>query len=273
MSDTRMHSTMVETAERTGVMIAAGVSEQGGFRKANEDCFYVDEPAGLCIVADGMGGHRAGDVAARVAVDAVRDCVRLGVQETEAWMFGAEPGLSEDGNLLRTAVHLANARILEASDGVEAYAGMGTTLVVTLLRGRTLTTAHVGDSRAYLCAGGTAAQLTRDDSWLAAMMELPGADLAVLQHHPLRNALTSVVGGRISLEVHVAERTLADDEYVLLTTDGVHGVLEPSVMASAVGAGGEPCLAARRLVQLALDRGSRDNCTAVVAGPRLTSLR
>ena len=263
-----MLSTMVDTAERTGLMTAAGVSEQGGFRKANEDCFHISDLDGLCIVADGMGGHRAGDVAARIAVEAVRDCVRLGVQQTDAWMFGVDPRLSEEGNVLRAAVQLANARILEASDGVEAYAGMGTTLVATLLRGRTLTVAHVGDSRAYVCGGGTAAQLTRDDSWLAAMLEQPGADAALLQQHPLRNALTGVVGGGLSLDVHVAERVLADDESLLLTTDGVHGVLESSAIASVVASAGGPCAAARQLVQLALKRGSRDNCTAVVAGLR-----
>jgi protein phosphatase len=263
-----MLSAMVDTAERNGLMTAAGVSEQGGFRKANEDCFYIAEPAGLCVVADGMGGHRAGDVAARIAVEAVRDCVRLGVQGTDGWMFGVDPRLSEDGNLLRAAVQLANARILEAADGVEAYAGMGTTLVATLLRGRTLTIAHVGDSRAYLCGGGTAAQVTRDDSWLAAMLEQPGADAARLQHHPLRNALTNVVGGGIRLDVHVAERVLGKDECVLLTTDGVHGVLEPSVIGRVIAAAGEPCVAARQLVHMALERGSRDNCTAVVAGLR-----
>ena len=114
------------------VLRAHGVTDKGRVRATNEDYFVIDERLRLCVVADGMGGHNAGEVAARMAVDAIVEFVRARVQRGDAqptlsvdetWPFGLDPALSESGNLLRTAVHLANVQILEAAGTGEAYAG------------------------------------------------------------------------------------------------------------------------------------------------------
>ena len=143
---------------------------------------------------------------------------------------------------------------------------MGTTIVAVLLDGDVLTIAHVGDSRLYSLSAGRAEQLTNDDSWAAAMLARdPSLDPAVLKAHPMRNALTSVIGSRPQVDVHLAERTLTADELLVLTTDGVHGVLGDATLARECEVSGDLQDVASRLVQAAITTGSRDNCTAVVA--------
>src|SRR4051794_11384513 len=148
-----------------------------------------------------MGGHNAGEVAARLAVDAVVAYVAehdgCPADDDSAWPLGYDPALSADGNLLRTAIHLANLQILEAAFGSADYAGMGTTIVAARVTARGLTVAHVGDSRLYVMANRRLRLLTEDDSWVAAMLARdPDLDPQTLAHHPLRNVLTNVVGTR-----------------------------------------------------------------------------
>lgn len=270
----------------TRVLRAYGSTDKGPLRPINEDCFGFDEHLGLCIIADGMGGHNAGEVAARMAVDAVTNYVRSanlsrprswdalpGAGDPgsvpfdpvhRSWPFGFEGSLSDAGNLLRTAVLMANVQVREAAMSVDEYSGMGTTIVVALVHGGRLSVAHVGDSRLYLF-GPRLRQLTHDDSWTAMVLATDsGADPALLQHHPMRNALTNVVGVRACTDVHVAEEALRGGELIMLTTDGVHSVLDEGRVERVLSEG-DLRAAPQRLVAAALARGSRDNCTAVVA--------
>jgi serine/threonine protein phosphatase PrpC len=258
------------------VLRAYGFTDIGRVRPTNEDCFAIHEELGLCVIADGMGGHNAGEVAARLAVDAVVDHVRLRSLESpasvaeaglsDAWPFGFDPALSADGNLLRTAIHLANVQIREAAIASHDLAGMGTTIVAARVRDGRLSVAHVGDSRLYVLDGGRLQQMTQDDSWMVSMLAHdPNADPLLLEHHPMRNALTNVVGARSRTEVHVEERRLGGGELLLLTTDGVHGVLDDRRIERMLLDGGEPGALARGVISAALARGSHDNCTAIVA--------
>ena len=253
------------------VLRAYGLTDKGRVRPTNEDCFAIEEELGLCVIADGMGGHNAGEVASRLAVDAVVDYVRqrsasLAGGRLEYWPFGFDPSLSADGNLLRTAILLANVQIREAAIASHDYAGMGTTIVAARVTDGRLSVAHVGDSRLYLFAGGALRQLTQDDSWMASMLEHdPNADPLLLEHHPMRNALTNVVGARARTEVHVVEQMLAGGEMLLLSTDGVHGVLDAGRIEQMLTAERDPRAIADGLITAALTRGSRDNCTVVVA--------
>ncbi len=246
------------------MMRAAGVTDRGRTRPTNEDCYGIDRDLRLCVVADGMGGHRAGEVASRMAVDVIIDYVgRAAVSTT--WPFGFEPSASEAGNLLRTAVHAANARIFAAASARSEYFGMGTTVVAILEREGVVSIAHVGDSRVYLASGGRLRQMTVDDSWAATMLARdPQADLAAFESHPMRNALTNVVGSRPRTLVHISECPAAAGDVFALTTDGVHGVLGEGALSGLLARGGEAKSLATELVQAALDHGSRDNCTAVV---------
>ena len=245
---------------------AYGLTDKGRVRPTNEDCFAIHEELGLCVVADGMGGHNAGEVAARLAVDAVVHLIRDTLGDAQDWPFGFDGSLSADGNLLRTAIHLANVQIREAAIASHDYAGMGTTIVAARVTDGRLSVAHVGDSRLYLLAARRLQQLTRDDSWMASMLAHdPHADPLLLEHHPMRNALTTVVGARARTDVHVVEHTLAGGEMLLLTTDGVHGVLDDSRIERLMLEEEDPRAIAHGMIAAALTRGSRDNCTAVVA--------
>jgi serine/threonine protein phosphatase PrpC len=255
------------------VLHAYGSTDKGPLRPTTEDYFGIDEHLGLCVLADGMGGHNAGEVAARMAVDAVTDYVRLASLEGTgrdagmSWPFGFEPSLSRAGNLLRTAVLVANVQILDAALSVDRYSGMGTTIVVTLVSDGRLSVAHVGDSRLYLF-GPRLRQLTRDDSWTVRVLAGEScADRGLLQNHPMRNALTNVVGVGARTDVHVVEEELSGGARLVLTTDGVHGVLDEGRVEQLL-VEVDIQAASRNLVAAALARGSRDNCTAVVADYR-----
>ena len=165
------------------------------------------------MIADGMGGTTPAKLrrASRSTLWYVRQRSANLARERrpEYWPFGFDPSLSADGDLLRTAILLANVQIREAAIASNDYAGMGTTIVAARVTDGRLSIAHVGDSRLYLFRGGALRQLTQDDSWMASMLEHdPNADPLLLEHHPMRNALTNVVGARARTEVHVAEEML-----------------------------------------------------------------
>ena len=242
---------------------AWGVSETGA-RPTNQDRFAIDEHVRLCVIADGMGGHKAGEIAARTAVDTVLDVVRN--PHRIGWPFGFNPSFSEAGNLIRTAIYLANMRVLEEAGHSVAYAGMGTTIVAAFVVDGRLSVGHAGDSRLYRLAGGRLRQLTGDDSWMATVMAKdPRADPSLLQHHPMRHVLTNVVGTRRTTDVHVVEEPLAKGDRILLTTDGVHGVLDDGRLEGLLADSRDLGGAASAIVRAAIARGSRDNCTAIVA--------
>jgi protein phosphatase len=253
------------------VLRAFGVTEQGPVRSSNQDCFAIHDDLGLCVIADGMGGHNAGEVAARIVVQTVVDHVRRVNGEASAERpslhpFGVDPELSETANTLRNAILLAHVEVLETAGSAARYAGMGTTVVAAYAADGHLAVAHVGDSRLYVLARGEIRLLTTDDSWMAAMLARePGANPQLFKHHPMRHALTNVVGGRTRTEVHVTESALAGGELLLLTTDGIHGVLDDARLAALASASGDPKTIARAIVDAALAAGTSDNATAVVA--------
>ena len=252
---------------------AFGVSDRGRVRPANEDCFAIHEDLGLCIVADGMGGHNAGEVAARMEVDAVSHDFRLAVRSglesaclQPSWPFGFDAKVSHAANVLRTSILQASLRILETAVTTDDCAGMGTTVVAACVVGNRLTVGHVGDSRLYLLSGNTLRLLTTDDSWMAVMLaQEPSVDPLIYRHHPMRHALTNVVGRRTPMDVHIAEERLSEGDLLLLTTDGVHGVVEDGRLHELAVRGGEPAAIAESIIEAALAQGTRDNCTAIVA--------
>lgn len=243
---------------------AYGVTDQGRIRTRNEDCFAIADDLQFCVVADGMGGHNAGEIAARLAVDSLLEFLRERAELPGP--FGSDETLSDAGNRLRTAIHLANLRILEASIDNRAFAGMGTTVVAALVEPGRLTIGHVGDSRAYLLAGRRLRALTRDDSWTAAVTAAnPSTDPSPGRHLSMRSALTNVVGARVETDVHIVEEPLTGGEWILLTSDGIHGTLDDHRIERLMLEGGDSREMAERIVTAALTHGSHDNCTALIA--------
>jgi PPM family protein phosphatase len=249
-----------------GFMIRSyGVSDTGGVRQRNEDCFLADERLSLFVVADGMGGHAAGDVASRVAVESILGFIdRSQDNDDLSWPCGLDPALTVSGNRVRTAIHLAHRRVCEEAESHDWYAGMGTTVVCALIRDRHLAFGHVGDSRLYVYSRGVLERQTRDDTWAASLLgDAADRDDAAVAAHPLRNVLTNVLGAR-EPDIHVAERELADGEILLLCTDGVHSVVDTDTLVTLLSAGDDLCAIADSVVAAALQRGSRDNVTALV---------
>ena len=245
---------------------AYGVSDAGRVRKVNEDRFVSDLELRLFAVADGMGGHQAGEVASQLAIEALTAFIKLSVSDTDlTWPYGIDPKLTFDGNRLRTGICLANRRVFRAAESSDDYAGMGTTMVGLLINGPEVAIGSVGDSRLYLLSKNGLQQITVDDSWAAKILaQDPTLKPEEISHHPMRNVLTNVLGAREAVEVSLTERRLSPGDTLLLCSDGLHGVLQPSTirhhLVNATNLEGVP----RALIDAALDQGSRDNVTVLV---------
>lgn len=246
---------------------AYGMTHPGQVRPTNEDALYWDAEIGLFVVADGMGGHQAGEVASHLAIETMRTFLDSTHGDRDlTWPYGFDPRLSFNGNRLVTAVKLANRNVYQAGEQRQAYAGMGTTIVAAIVEKEQLSFCSVGDSRLYLVSPGTFTQLTHDDSWVATVLaQEPGVDEASLAHHPMRHVLTNVVGARDETDVEVGECPVRVGDSVLLCTDGLHGTLDDSAIQLILAGGGAVQEIVERLIGAALERGASDNVTAVLA--------
>jgi len=244
---------------------AFAATDTGPVRKNNEDSCAVEDDLHVYVVADGMGGHNAGEVASRLAVEALVSFLRRSHEDPDVtWPYGVDRELSFHGNRLRTAISLANRRIFRAAEGHDDYTGMGTTIVCALIAGNRLVVGHVGDSRLYVLNGTSLKQLTQDDTWAAAVLSGQGGDSSLLTQHPMRHVLTNVLGARERTDAHVTEHELTGGETLLLCSDGLYGAVGDDALLAIMRNGDGPEQIAARLVQAALDAGTRDNVTALV---------
>ena len=250
------------------MLSAHGVTDVGPIRKSNEDSFVSDEALQLFVVADGMGGHSAGEVASGLAVETIVGFIRRSDSDGDgefSWPYGIEPALSFASNRLRTAIHLANRRVFRAAEKHDEYTGMGTTVVSALVAGNRLTIAHAGDSRAYLFANGELRRLTSDDTWEATVLAGQSeTQLKSATPHPMRHVLTNVLGARELADVHISEHELEGGERILLCSDGLHGAVDDKGLSGQLACPDPPSVIVPRLIELALSRGGRDNVTAVL---------
>src|SRR5678809_144828 len=230
-------------------LAAHGVTHQGR-RTTNEDAFLVDTNRGLFIVADGMGGHNAGEVASSLAVQAIGD-------------FLAD-GTPASLNVLDEALRLANDHILTVAGEKPDSTGMGTTVAAVYLREGVAVFAHAGDSRVYLLHKGHITQLTRDDSWVAAAMNGISDNAHELEQHPMRHVLTKVVGLRPELQPSVAECPFVTGDVMLLCSDGVHGAVSEQKLGQLLASRNPVAAVAESVLREALAHGATDNVTAVV---------
>ena len=220
----------------------------------------MDLDLGLFVVADGMGGHNAGEVASRMAVDAVVDFVRATHKGGEiTWPFPINPAQSLSVNRIETALRLANQRVHHAGEADPDRSGMGTTIVVVLIDSDHVVIGHVGDSRAYVLRGGDLQQITQDHTWLNAISN----GLEEVHNHPLRHVLTNGIGMGADLSPSVTEQPLTPGERWLICTDGVHGALNRDALRNVIAVS-TPEAAATEAVRCALAAGTTDNATAVV---------
>ena len=228
----------------------------------NEDVFLSELDLGLFMVADGMGGHHAGEIASQLASETIRSFLAMTqAGEDVTWPYGIDPAVSFDANRLRTAIRLANRRVFKVGESREEYTGMGTTASVALFNGDRFIHASVGDSRIYSLTDGGLTQLTKDDTWIA-MMGNNEADK--VSNHPMRHVLTNVIGARDQIDFEVDERVLHEAATFLLCTDGLHGALDAETLATILRSDDPPEVLGDRLVRAALERSGADNITALV---------
>lgn len=248
-------------------IIAAGLSDVGQQREHNEDSFCILPEYDLFIVADGMGGHRAGDVASKMATHTIASFFQATSKEDATWPFHFDPHLSVDENRLITGIKVANKRIFEASSRFREVHGMGTTVVGALFsreRGR-MYFAHVGDSRAYRVRKGEITQLTRDHSLLNDYL-LVMPDMTQEQRDELpKNVITRALGMQDSVVVDLVPEQPQTGDVYLLCSDGLSGMMTDDVIRELVMASeGDVEAAAKALVERANANGGEDNVTVVL---------
>lgn len=249
---------------------AHGSTHPGHVRPQNEDGLIVEPSLGLFAVADGMGGHNAGEVASALALDTLRVFVERSQHDPDhTWPFGLDGGLDFNGNRLRTGTKLANRRVFRESESRDQYTGMGTTLAAMLIDDTCVVFCGIGDSRIYALRRGAIEQLTQDHTWVEMLLaQNPGLDPSSVEHHPMRHVLTSVVGAQDDVDVVIRSRPRVPGDVYVLCTDGVHGPLADEDIVRIVAREGDVRRAADALVASALDRDARDNITAVVVAVR-----
>lgn len=247
-------------------IVAAGLSDVGQQREHNEDSFCILPEYDLFIVADGMGGHRAGDVASKMATHTIASFFQATSKEDATWPFHFDPHLSVEENRLITGIKVANKRIFEASTRYREVHGMGTTVVGALFsreRGR-MYVAHVGDSRAYRVREGEITQLTRDHSLLNDYL-LVMPDMTQEQRDELpKNVITRALGMQDSVVVDLVPEQPHPGDVYCLCSDGLSGMMEDDDIRQLIVENDALDDAAKALIAKANENGGEDNITVVL---------
>lgn len=236
----------------------AALSDRGRRRPANEDSFLIRPDLGVLAVADGMGGHVAGEVASGIAISTLAEWV----EREHSRRYGS----TRTAGLLVDATHAANAAILARAEQEPDKSGMGTTLTALALvaRDRSAVVAHVGDSRAYLLRDGALHQLTRDHTWVQQQVDAGTLTLHQARVHAFASVLTQALGTDRDVDVEVVHQEIRDDDRLLLCSDGLSGMLEDDEILAILLDAREPDAAAAALIAAANERGGADNITALV---------
>ncbi|MCM1190889.1 MAG: Stp1/IreP family PP2C-type Ser/Thr phosphatase [Butyrivibrio sp.] len=235
------------------------VTNIGKKRKLNQDFVYTSEtPVGhlpnLFIVADGMGGHNAGDYASKLAVETmVEEIAASGEREPEA--------------VLKMAVEKANAMVNGSAKKAPELEGMGTTVVAASCDGRNLSVANVGDSRLYVVGGHEIRQITRDHSWVEDMVRSGGMGREEARNHPDKNIITRAVGAEESVKADFFSVTLKEGDMVLMCTDGLTNMLNDEEIRMVLDGARDIVEKAEELVRRANENGGRDNISVILIEP------
>lgn len=229
---------------------AHGLSDRGCVRQNNEDCYLIKPESGLFVVADGMGGAQAGERASRIATDTVLEVI--------------DRAINGSAELLREAFEEANRRVLELASTDPSLTGMGTTLVTVLECEDRLEVASVGDSRCYLFAEGSLSLVTIDQTWIQEVGRRLGIHEDQLRYHPMRHVLTMAIGASSSLKINTNSLPKQGGSQILLSSDGLHGVVSQETIAEALGSERSLADKCHYLIEAARKAGGPDNITAVL---------
>jgi len=245
---------------------SASATDQGLRRSTNEDNFAVREDLKLFVVADGMGGHAAGEVASQAVVEGIVAFVEAtrAMSPDQTWPTPFDPEQSVNANRLRAGFQMGNRRLAAQIASSSDLRGMATTAVAMLIDGGTATLAHVGDSRVYRLRDGQLERLTRDHSWVEEQIRLGALSETAARQHPWRNIVTRALSGSDDLEVDIQEVALQSGDRLLLCSDGLFTVLSDGQISEVLRRETDLDHLCHALIQGANDGGGPDNVTAVV---------
>lgn len=229
-----------------------GLTDVGRRRENNQDQLLVDEQRDVYAIADGMGGHAAGEVASSIAIQALAETIKNNSEE-------------EANQFLVDAFQEGNRRICESVLARGEWRGMGTTIVALVRREDRVIIGHVGDSRSYVLRDGALIQLTDDHSWVAEQVRMGLLTNEEAHKHPMRNIVTRAMGNRLELEVDVSEQPIRPGDVFLLCSDGLNSMLGDEQISEILSRHqDDPVEACRALIDAANEHGGDDNITVIV---------
>ena len=236
-----------------------GLTDPGCVRKQNQDAFRIeqlDRNTLLCVVCDGMGGAKSGNVASTLAVEVFAEEIR------RTWKRGMESDLIDQ--MLRSAVKLANFTVFDQAAQFEEFSGMGTTLVAALIRDNKATLVNVGDSRVYGINRNGIHQLTKDHSLVQMMVDRGDLTPEVAKSYPGKNLITRAIGTEPMVMCDIYHKEVNKGDYLLLCTDGLSNVMDDQEILFEVVHGVNNDRCCQRLLDIAKNRGAPDNVTSVL---------
>ena len=236
-----------------------GLSDQGCVRAQNQDAYRIeqlDKSAVLCVVCDGMGGAKSGNVASSLAVDVFVEEVR------RTWVSAMDQ--EKINQMLEAAVKLANFTVFDQAQQFEEFDGMGTTLVAALIRGRHATIINVGDSRTYKITVDGIRQITRDHSLVQMMVDRGELTPEMARTYPGKNLITRAIGTEPMVESDLFCTDMAKGDFLLLCSDGLSNMMDEQEILFEVVHGVNKALCCQRLLDIAKNRGAPDNVTSVI---------
>ena len=244
----------------------AGKSHVGMKRNINEDSFLVMPEQRLYCVADGMGGHFAGEIASKIAIDELAEFFRLTSTDRDVtWPFKMDKNRNYDENRLATGIKLANARIYEAASGDPNYRGMGTTIATVHFAESSVYVGHVGDSRVYRFRDGSLELVTEDHSLLNDYLKAKKLSPEEIEAFPHKNVIVRALGMKDTVQVDVSRVEPQDGDVFLLCSDGLSGMVTDAAMADVLTKQKDLNAACTQLIDLANANGGNDNVTCVLA--------
>ena len=248
-----------------GKFRCVGMTDTGRVREHNEDTIGTDPDVGLVVLADGMGGYKAGEVASGITVRTVMGLLKEAIERQDLTIQDQELGMSRPGILLRDAIQRANKLIYQTARTQVNCEGMGTTVVAGLFFDDRLTIAHVGDSRLYRLRQGTLEQVTRDHSLMQELVARGFYTPEEAQRAAAKNYVTRALGVEPVVEVEITEVPVEKDDVYLLCSDGLSDMVDDADIQLTINTFGANLeTVARQLVQLSNDNGGRDNVSVVL---------
>jgi protein phosphatase len=246
---------------------SAGKSDIGMKRKANEDNYYLLESEGLFVVADGMGGHKNGDVASDMAVKTVLEYFeRTKDDDDVTWPFKLDKAKRFEENRIALGIKLANLRIFELAQSDATKKNMGTTVVSLLFRNGSAFAAHVGDSRIYRIRNAEIEQVTEDHSLLNDYIKMKKLTAEEIENFPHKNVIVRALGMKETVQVDVKVDTARVGDIYLLCSDGLSGMIsDDDMLRLTIESGDNLEVACEKMVNLANKNGGTDNITVVLA--------